>query len=175
MPGWPFSRSRSGTDAARLLAAVEAASRRPAFYGPGRVADTLEGRFELLALNAALALLRLKADPGAQPLTQDFTDRFFRSIDAGLRESGVGDLSVPKKMRLLAGEFYGRLSAYAGALEARDGAALTAAVARNIVTTEAGQPFAAQLAAYAAATARQQAAAPLETLLSVEGWPGLDG
>jgi cytochrome b pre-mRNA-processing protein 3 len=174
MPVWPFTRSRSGTDAARLLTAVEAASRKPEFYGPGRVADTLEGRFELLALNAALALVRLKAEPGAGPLAQDFTDRFFRSIDAGLREAGVGDLTVPKKMRALAGEFYGRLNAYAEPLAGEDRARLTAAVARNIVTAEA-QSFAAELASYAANAARAQAEAPLENLFSAEGWPGLHG
>src|SRR5262245_44603762 len=118
MPIWPFSRSRAAEDAAALLEAVQAASRRPAFFGPGRVADTLEGRFELMALNGALALIRLKAEPGAEPLAQDFTDLLFKSFDAGLREAAVGDLSVPKRMRRLAGDFYGRLNAYSGALEA---------------------------------------------------------
>jgi len=169
---WPFSRSRAASDGARLLAAVEAASRRPDFYGSGKVADTLEGRFELLALNAALALVRLKLEPGAQSLAQDFTDRFFRSLDAGLRESGVGDLTVPKKMRRLAGEFYGRVNTYSAALAARDEVALTAAIARNIVTADAAL-FATHLAANAAMAAGTQAEAPLEILFSAEGWPGL--
>lgn len=172
MPVWSFTRSPATSDAARLLSAVEAASRRPGFFGAGRVADTLEGRFELLALNAALALLRLKADPASAPLAQAFVDQFFRSIDAGLRESGVGDLTVPKKMRLAAGAFYGRLTVYGDAIAAQDLAALTAAVSRNIVAPEA-QSFAPNLAAYAMEAARLQGAAPLENLFSREGWPDL--
>jgi cytochrome b pre-mRNA-processing protein 3 len=174
MPVWPFTPSRAEADAARLLRAVEAASRRPAFYGAGRVADTLEGRFELLALNAALALLRLRAEAEAAPLAQAFTDRFFRSIDAGLRESGVGDLSVPKKMRGLAGAFYGRLNAYAEALATSDQAGLTEAIQRNIVEADAA-PFAPALAAYAVEAWRLQAAAPLEALFSGDNWPALGG
>jgi cytochrome b pre-mRNA-processing protein 3 len=173
MPIWPFSRSRAAEDAERLLEAVQAASRRPAFFGPGRVADTLEGRFELVALNAALALIRLKAEPGAEPLAQDFTDRLFKSFDAGLREAAVGDLSVPKRMRRLAGDFYGRANAYGEAVAARDAAALCAAIARNVVTPDAAA-FAERLAAYAERTASQQAGAPLDSLLTPQGWPAFE-
>ena len=113
---WPFRRNEAQGGAQRLLEAVARESRRPEFYGPGRVPDTLQGRFELLTLHAALALVRLKASPEAQKLAQNFTDLLFRHIDAGLREAGVGDLTVPKRMRKLAGDFYGRLEAYAAAL-----------------------------------------------------------
>jgi cytochrome b pre-mRNA-processing protein 3 len=149
------------------LAAVQAASRRPAFFGETRISDTLEGRFELMTVNAALALIRLKAEPEADRLAQEFADLFFRSIDAGLREAAVGDLSVPKKMRRLAGDFYGRLNAYAAAIEAQDHASLAAAVARNVVTAE---PFAAALADYMQRTAGTQAACRLEVLFAPEGW-----
>src|SRR5687768_56804 len=99
---WPFRPSRASQDAERLLEAVTAASRRPALFAPGRIPDTLEGRFEMLSLSAALAMLRLRADAGAAPLAQSFADRLFRSIDAGLREAGVGDTAVPKRMQKLA-------------------------------------------------------------------------
>jgi cytochrome b pre-mRNA-processing protein 3 len=113
---WPFQPSRADRDAQRLLAAVMQASRRPALFAPGRIADTLEGRFEAVALYGALALIRLRADPGAAALGQEFTDRLFRALDSGLREAGVGDLVVPKRMRALAGAFYGRLDAYGAAI-----------------------------------------------------------
>ena len=72
MPIWPFHRSRADEDAAALVLAVTAASRRPSFYGPERVPDTMDGRFELMAVHGALAMLRLQADPALKPLAQAF-------------------------------------------------------------------------------------------------------
>ena len=165
---WPFRPSRAATDAERLLEAVTAASRRPAFFGAGRIADTLEGRLELMTLNAALAFIRLRNEPGAAPMAQLFADRLFRQFDAGLREADVGDLTVPKRMRKIASAFYGRLDAYAGALAAQDGAALEAALARNVGVEG---PFAASLAAYTQQAASEQATVPLAALFTPEGWP----
>src|SRR5262245_29059216 len=130
MPIWPFQRSRADEDAERLLAAVTDASRRPAFFGEDRVGDTLEGRFELMTIHGALALIRLQGEPDAEPLAQAFADHLFSMFDAGLREAAVGDTAVPKRMHKLAGDFYGRLDAYGAALS--DPSALEAALARNI-------------------------------------------
>lgn len=170
MPIWPFARSRADRDAARLLAAVTAASRRNAFFGAGRAPDTLEGRFELMTLNACLALMRLGGDPGLAPLAQSFADQLFAQFDAGLREEGVGDTAVPKRMRRLAGAFYGRLDAYAAALASDDEAGLAAAIARNVLGAET-HPFAPALAAYARRVAAHQAANPAQALFSAQGWP----
>lgn len=147
-----------------LLLAVSEASRRPALYeGAARAADTMEGRLEMLTLHACLALIRLEAEPGERALAQRFTDMLFRHIDAGLRESGVGDLSVPRRMRQIAGQFYGRLGAYSGALKTGDGAALADVLARN-----AG---AAALSDYVRAVHAAQAAAPAAALRTAAGWP----
>lgn len=170
MPIWPFKSSRADTDAARLLAAVTAASRRSDLFGAGRAPDTLEGRFELMTLNASLALFRLRAEPGTAPLAQAFTDQLFRQFDAGLREEGVGDTSVPKRMHRVAGDFYGRLGVYTTAIGARDLAGLAAAIGRNVLGDER-HSFAANLASLALATAERQAAAPVEALLDADGWP----
>jgi cytochrome b pre-mRNA-processing protein 3 len=161
---WPFQPSLAETDAARLLAAVTAASRRPDLFGENRVPDTLEGRFEMLALHAALALRRLRTARAAPALGQAFVDQVFSQLDAGLREDGVGDLSVAKRMRVLAGAFYGRVRAYDAAWEAPT--ALAAALARNV----AAPPFAASLAAHALALAARQAELPLSILLTSEAW-----
>jgi cytochrome b pre-mRNA-processing protein 3 len=170
---WPFRRSRAEEDAERLLAAVAAASRRPDFFGENRVPDTLEGRFELVTLNAALALIRLRAAPGAEPLAQAFADRLFRYLDAGLREAGVSDTAVPKRMHKLAGSFYGRLDAYSRAFADIAGleGALEGALSRNVWRVES-HPFAALLAAYAADAARRQAAAPVAALWDPAFWAG---
>ena len=156
-------------EAEELLAIVVAMSRRSGFFGENRVSDTLEGRFEVLTLHAALALIRLRMDPAAASVAQAFTDRLFRHLDAGLREAGVGDLTVPKRMRSMAGSFYGRLDAYAHAIENVDGAALVAAVARNVFGSD-GHPFAARLALYVADAARCQRAAPFKALFDPAGW-----
>jgi cytochrome b pre-mRNA-processing protein 3 len=169
MPIWPFQPSRAESEAQGLLDAVTAASRRPAFYGETRVPDTLEGRFELMTLHAALALIRLRAEPGAGPLAQTFTDKLFRFFDAGLREAGVGDLTVPKRMRALASAFYGRLEAYGAALGAGDEALLSQAAGRNVLGDEAA-PFATNLAAHARALAARQAGAPIASVSSSEAW-----
>lgn len=170
MPIWPFKRSRADTDAARLLAAVTAASRRSNLFGAGKAPDTLEGRFELMTLTASLALFRLRAEPGSAPLSQAFTDRLFREFDAGLREVGVGDTSVPKRMHRMAGDFYGRLSAYTAAIDARDQVGLANAIGRNVLGGES-HPFAANLASLALATAERQAGGPMEALFNADGWP----
>jgi cytochrome b pre-mRNA-processing protein 3 len=103
-------------------------------------------------------------------LAQAFTDRLFRHIDSGLREAGVGDTTVPKKMRRLAGDFYGRLAAYAGALG--DPSALADAIGRNILGDGADAAFAQKIAAYAAARAAAQANASPQALATNEAWQG---
>ncbi len=170
MPIWPFHRSRAEVDAEALVSAVTAASRRLVFYGPERVPDTIEGRFELMTIHGVLAMLRLRADPALNPLAQLFADRLFSFFDAGLREAGTGDTTVPKRMHQLAGDFYGRLDAYGAALS--DPPALEYAMARNVWRLES-HAFAGALAAYVASTAAAQANAPISAMLSEEGWPAL--
>ncbi len=168
---WPFQPSRASRDAAKLLETVTEVSRRREFFGPGRIPDTLQGRFELMALNAGLALLRLRENPGTAPLAQIFTDKLFRAFDAGLREDGVGDLAVAKRMRALASSFYGRLDAYAGALATRDRTALESALARNVFGVET-HPYAGALADYVLTAFSRHAASPSEALIAAEAWPG---
>lgn len=170
MPIWPFHRSRADQDAEALVSAVTAASRRAQFYGPERVPDTMDGRFEMMTVHGALALLRLQTDPALKPLAQAFADRFFSLVDAGLREAGASDTAVPKRMHKLAGDFYGRVDAYGANLG--DHAALEGAVARNVWRLTS-HPFAGALATYVAKTARTQADAPISAMLSAEGWPAL--
>lgn len=156
-----------GKEAERLVAAVSQASRRPDFFGDGRMPDTMEGRLELLTLMASLALMRFESEPQARRLAQRFTDKLFRHIDSGLREAGVGDLSVPRRMRELAGRFYGRLGAYSAALKAGDETALAAAIARNTPATD----FSENLAKYAVAANAAIAGKPVAALADAESWP----
>lgn len=151
-------------------AALTEAARRPALYGPGRIPDTIDGRFEAAVLHAALALERLAQAPETGRAAQLLTDRFFRFLDSGLREAGVGDLSVPRKMKALAGAAYGRFGAYRAALKAGDGAGLAAALARNIWNEEAAGPFAGALAEGMLRAHGAFAAGPVEALGEPAAW-----
>jgi cytochrome b pre-mRNA-processing protein 3 len=167
MPAWPFSPSRASKDAGLLMHQVTTASRNPALFGEGRVPDTLDGRFELVTLHAALALLRLRRAPEAEALAQAFVDALFRHLDSGLREDAVGDLAVPKRIHKLAGMFYGRADAYAAAL-GDDTSGLESVLIRNVL---AGQTaFAGPLAQHVCALAAAQADLPWQALLTEEGW-----
>lgn len=168
MSAWPFSPSRASQDAERLLVQVTNASRDPALFGEGRAPDTLEGRFELVALHAALALLRLRKAPEAEPLAQAFVDALFRHLDSGLREEGVGDLAVPKRMHRLASVFYGRADAYAEALAA-NATALQAVLTRNVLCGNTA--FAEVLASRVQRLTDAQSSWDWQALLTADAWP----
>jgi len=137
--------NRSPQPDRRCYEAIVAAARHPAFYANWGVADTLDGRFDMVALHTYLVLDRLK---GGEPrFRQALVDEFFRDMDRSLRELGVGDVSVGKKVRKMAEVFYGRVAAYDAAL-AGQGDALVAAVARNVFPDDPQAEGAVPLAAY---------------------------
>jgi len=116
-----------------LYAAAVAAAREPFLYLSLGVADTLDGRFDLVCLHAFLLVRRLQreAEPGPA-LAQAVFDAMFSDMDVSLREMGVGDLSVGRRMRAMWEAFNGRAHAYEAALAAGDAAALEAALVRNV-------------------------------------------
>lgn len=118
---------------AALHQRIVAAARRPDLYGALGVPDTLEGRFEVLTLHVVLVLEALRGlPPPADEVGQELVDAVFRELEASLREMGVGDVVVPKRMKRLAQAFYGRARAYDAALASGDQTALAAALARNV-------------------------------------------
>jgi cytochrome b pre-mRNA-processing protein 3 len=127
-----FGRPRRGATAAALYAAIVAQSRRPEFYTDYGVADTVDGRFDLIVLHQTLLLRRLTREAYLNTLAQEVFDAFCRDMDGNLREMGVGDLAVPKRMLKFGEAFYGRFGAYDKALAAGDRATLAAALARNL-------------------------------------------
>ena len=128
-----FRRSPNAALIDKLHGEIMAGVRQPALYRDLGVPDTFEGRFEMLCLHGALTVRRLNAlpEPGAD-LAQDLTDGIFRHLDATLREMGVGDVTVPKRMKKHAQAFAGRAVAYGQALDRRDDGALQTALARNV-------------------------------------------
>ncbi|MBV1707319.1 MAG: ubiquinol-cytochrome c chaperone [Hyphomicrobiales bacterium] len=159
------SRNRPLIDA--LHGEIVAASRQKVFFTDYGVPDNFEGRFEVVSLNAGLLLRRLQEcdEPGPQ-IAQDLVDRLFLGFDGALRESGVGDLAVARKMNALAEAFLGRNQAYAAALTAGEPGALEAALARNIAATP---PAPQRLAAYVRAAAAGLKALQLEDVMKGAG------
>lgn len=132
---------------------INDAARAPGLYTHLAVPDTVEGRFEALCLHVILVLRRLNRLPAPAPdIAQDLVDSVFLHLDASLRELGVGDLGVSKRMKKLAAAFYGRAGAYDAALDVGDAAALRLALARNVLARDEPEA-AAGLAAYVAALA----------------------
>ncbi len=133
-----------------LYAAIVAAARQPHFYSAWNVPDTPLGRFEMISLHMILAMRRLIHGVQAErDIAQELTDTFFTEVDHSLRELGIGDVSVPKRMKKLAKMFYGRAGSYGDALDANDGPALAAALARNVVPGQPEWMFGGALARYA--------------------------
>ena len=131
---------------------VVAAARNPVFFRELGVADTPEGRFEMVALMLFLAVDRLQAEgTEGQPHAQRMIETFVVDMDDCMRELGVGDLTVPKKVRKAAAAFYERGAAYRAALSQPDPGALSGALAGYIFAGHNGGP-ARQLAAYVRAT-----------------------
>lgn len=146
----------------RLYAAIVSQARAPHFYATLGVPDTVAGRLDLLMLHLVLVLRRLSQEPeAAQAVGQRVFDAFARDIENQLREFGLGDHTVPKEMRAVVESFYGRLKAYDSALAEPGGAALEAALARNLyagaVTDPAWLP---PLAGYVRAAAAHLAKTP---------------
>jgi cytochrome b pre-mRNA-processing protein 3 len=133
-----------------LYEQIVAAARQPVFYSQWNVPDTPLGRFEMLSLMMVLVQQRLNGGTGdVAEVAQLLIDKLFSDLDHSLRELGVGDLSVPKRIKKLARMFYGRAAAYDDALAKGDAEAMAAALCRNVRPGEGDWPGAAQLAAYA--------------------------
>ena len=141
---WFFG-SKSADPCEALYNTLASAARAEKFYLQWRVPDTMEGRFDMLVLHMYLALNRLRDfGEASEPLRQALTDRFFAAMDSALREVGVGDLSVGKKVRKMAEAFFGRIQAYEAAGKQGEGA-LAQALARNVYESPTS-PFALELA-----------------------------
>jgi cytochrome b pre-mRNA-processing protein 3 len=147
-----------------LYGAIVAQARQPALYTDLHVPDTVDGRFDMVVLHLVLAVRRLRATAATEQ--QALFDLFVADMDRSLREMGVGDLTVPKRIKKMAEAFYGRLEAYGNALTAGDRAGLAEAIDRNVFP-DAGDPAAAgALAAYALAAEQALAAERIEDIVA---------
>lgn len=140
-----------------LYGVIVAQARMPDFYEEFGVADSVEGRFELIVLHLAVVTRRLARESEGAALASALVDRFGRDMDDNLREMGVGDLTVPKKMKRMFEALYGRTRIYQSALDETGSDGLEAALRRNVFGGHAGAVAA--LAVYVRRAARELDAA----------------
>jgi cytochrome b pre-mRNA-processing protein 3 len=137
---WPFNHFRKPRTPSRgtieaIYGMIVTQAREPLFYRDLGVPDTVNGRFDLLVLHLWMILRRLKPIEGGVDLSQALFDRFCDDMDANLREMGVGDLTVPKRMQAFGEAFYGRVAAYDIALTAGS-EPLAQSLCKNILNGE---------------------------------------
>lgn len=119
---WPFNRFKKQSPAPSrrtieaIYGTIVAQAREPAFYRAYGVPDSVNGRFDMVLLHLWMVLRQLRSGPD-KALPQALFDHFCSDMDANLREMGVGDLSVPKRMQAFGEAFYGRSAAYDRALD----------------------------------------------------------
>jgi cytochrome b pre-mRNA-processing protein 3 len=149
---WPFNQfskprapMRGTIDA--IYGMIVTQAREPSFYRAFGVPDTVNGRFDLLVLHLWMVLRRFRSVAGTANISQALFDRFCEDMDANLREMGVGDLTVPKRMQAFGEAFYGRTAAYDTGFAA-GGDMLAEAVCKNVLNGE-GLENAQRLATYA--------------------------
>lgn len=147
-----------------LWHAVVARARAPRLYADLGLADTVAGRFDAITLVLATVLVRMEAEHDLRALTARLTELFVDDMDGQLRESGVGDLVVGKRMGRLMSVLGGRIDAVRAGLLEEDDAGLAAAIERNATLNEGADP--ALLAAELRHLAEGLAAVPAERLLA---------
>ena len=127
-----FGGDRLQAPARGLYLSLVAQARQPGFYLQCGVPDTVDGRFDMILLHAFLVLRRLKRDQSrTADLAQALFDMMFADMDRNLREMGVGDLAVGRRIKAMAAAFYGRIAAYQAGLDAGD-PVLAEALKRNL-------------------------------------------
>jgi cytochrome b pre-mRNA-processing protein 3 len=148
----------------QILGEIVAAARRPALYEAVGAPDRFDGRFELLALHAGLVLRRLAALGGlADFIAQDIVDGVFTHFDDTLREMGLSDIAVSKRLKAMGSAFYGRNAAYSAALDAGSIAELADALKRNVYGSDPNAAAkSAELALYIGSLDAELAETPIE-------------
>ena len=149
-----------------VYSALVAQSRQPRFYAEWGVPDSVTGRFDMICLHVALLFRRLRGEGKvAADFGQAVFDLFFKDMDRSLREMGVGDLSVPKKIKKMGSAFYGLLASVDAPIAHGDAAALEAVLVRNIYDGQSATG-AGDLAAYLLTESARLASLPTTEILA---------
>lgn len=119
----------------KLFSKIIKQSRISEFYSEFEIEDSLDGRFDLMAVHMIILLDKLDYhNENKKParLKRILQEIMFDNLDLTLREIGVGDLGVGKKIKVMAEAFYGRMKVYQVAFEKGDTDAISEALLRNL-------------------------------------------
>jgi cytochrome b pre-mRNA-processing protein 3 len=162
-----FRKSTAPDAALEAYRSIVAQSRQEKFYADWGVADTVTGRFDMVSLHMALMLRRLNADASAAGFVQALVDVFFRDMDGSIRELGVTDLGVPRKVKTMGNLFYGLARVLGIALDSGDRSEVEAVLVKNVYG--AANPHAGDLAAYLLTESERLAVTPTAALTHQAG------
>lgn len=166
---WLFRRDGDGQAARAAYSSIVAQARRPEFYERLGVPDSLDGRFEMIVLHVCLLLRRLKGQGGAaEAFGRTVTEALVSDMDASLRELGVGDLAVPKRIKAMVNGLYGRVGAYEAGLAAEGPRGIEVALENNVYGTvlDSDPALVAEMAGYVRRAAAELARRPVEELVA---------
>lgn len=136
---WLRDRARTQRIGRVFYDSIVAQSRAEPFYRVLGVPDTMEGRFELIVLHMHLVLERLRREGAAgQALSRALIEAFVADMDGNMREIGIADLGVPRRVKRAAAALFERARDYAAAHHAPD--ALPAALAEHIYAQDGASP-----------------------------------
>lgn len=161
-----FRKKQAAEAVYAIYAAIVAQSRQPRFYAEWGVPDTVTGRFDMICLHMSLLFGRLRGE-GKQvdDFAQSVFDLFFKDMDRQLREMGVTDLGVPKKIQKMGNIFYGLMTNLNEALDRDDRPGVEAVIRRNLFDNAEGT-HAADLAAYYFEETARLRTVPTATILA---------
>lgn len=171
-----FSRARQASSVRSMYEAIVAQARQPQLYADLGVPDTLDGRYDMIILHADAVAVRLQAGEEVdKTFTQELMEELFRDMDRSLREMGVGDMGIGKRVKKMATVFYGRADAYARARE-EGGTALSEALLRNVYAgQEAMRDNSEALAGYAMELHKAlEAQTPSDLRINGPQWPAAE-
>lgn len=131
MFGWLKKKDRKQTAAFELYTAMVTQARQPDFYAKLGVPDTMEGRFDMILVHAFVLFRRLKVEDGDKDLAQHIFDVMFADLDQNMREMGIGDVGILKRIRKMSESYHGRIVAYEEGVQS-GAAELAAALDRNL-------------------------------------------
>jgi len=175
MLSWLRRRGEAARKAEEIYGVVVAQARRPHFYAGYGVPDTLRGRYEMLALSLFLLLERMRRDAEAGAALQDLSrltlERFCTDMDDCMREIGIGDLSVPKKVKRAAIGFYERAALYREAIDAQAVERLSEHLSHFFKESGEVEQTGRRLAAYAMLAQSRLAQADLAEVLDGRAFP----
>ena len=145
-----FRDQNSKTDPQSLYGEVVARARSVPFFADFGVPDTFDGRFELMVMHVYLVISRFNQEGNAaKEKSQHLFDLFLDDMSIGLREAGVGDTTVPKRLKKMSRVFYGRAAAWDEAFASNEvDETLAKVFARNLFDLDAANANSMRLASY---------------------------